>query len=168
VEVTGEVDHPGIHLFRAPPTLKEVIEKAGELEGAVFVDKESSQILETGTRLTIGKGTREGFPGDTGQDLRIKIGRMEARKLLVFSIPLDLNRVSAEDLCLLPGIGKALAHEIVSYRKRRRGFRSVLELKEVKGISKKRWKELMPFFKCDDPEPHPPDADAPGSPPGSD
>ena len=71
---------------------------------------------------------------------------MEARKLLVFSIPLDLNRVSVEDLCLIPGIGESLAKEIVSYREKRKGFRSVDDLKNVKGIGEKKWKEVKKYF----------------------
>ena len=71
---------------------------------------------------------------------------MEAPKLLVFSIPLDLNRVSVEDLCLIPGIGESLAREIVTYRERRRGFRSVEELISVKGIEEKKYRALKTFF----------------------
>jgi competence protein ComEA len=71
---------------------------------------------------------------------------MEANKLLAFSIPLDLNRVSAEDLCLISGIGESLAREIVTYRERRKGFRSVEELKNVKGIEEKKYRSLKTFF----------------------
>jgi competence protein ComEA len=71
---------------------------------------------------------------------------MEARKLLVFSIPLDLNHVSVEDLCLIPGIGESLAQDIVAYRKKRNGFRAVEELKKVKGIGEKKYETLTPFF----------------------
>jgi competence protein ComEA len=71
---------------------------------------------------------------------------MEARKLLAFSLPLDLNRVSVEDLCLIPGIGESLAQEVFTYREKRRGFRSVEELKNVKGIGEKKWTTIKPFF----------------------
>ncbi|MDO9350998.1 MAG: helix-hairpin-helix domain-containing protein, partial [Deltaproteobacteria bacterium] len=33
-----------------------------------------------------------------------------------------------EDLCLIPGIGESLAREIITYRERRKRFRSVEEL----------------------------------------
>jgi competence ComEA-like helix-hairpin-helix protein len=148
----------------------ETIRKAGGLKDPAPLGKEASEILHTGTLLLVAKESskipqsssaprerEEGeglfperrLPGRASgaQDLiRIKIVRMEARKLLVFSIPLDLNRVAAEDLCFIPGIGTALAQEIVAYRTRRRGFRSVEELKNVKGIGEKKWKDLKPFF----------------------
>jgi len=71
---------------------------------------------------------------------------MQANKLLVFSIPLDINRVSMEDLCLIPGIGESLAREIVVYRERKKGFRSVEDLKHVKGIGEEKYKFLRTFF----------------------
>jgi competence protein ComEA len=139
VEVLGEVRNPEIYLFEKPPTLREAIEKAGGLmEAALFSTVSSSETLETGTLITILKESRD--------EIKVKLGRMEARKLLIFSIPLDLNRVSEEDLCLIPGIGETLAHEIVTYRERRREFQSVDELKNVKGIGENNWKDFKKFF----------------------
>jgi competence protein ComEA len=71
---------------------------------------------------------------------------MAASKLLVFSIPLDLNHVSVEDLCLIPGIGGSLAQEIIAYRDRRKGFRSVEELRNVRGIGGKKYETLKKFL----------------------
>ena len=139
IEVVGEVNRPGIHLFQEPPTLKRTIEKAGGLKEAAVLDAGlSPEVLEAGTLLTVVKES----PGK----IKIKIGRMDARKLLVFSIPLDLNRVSMEDLCLIPGIGESLAREIVAYRERRNGFRSLEELKKVNGIGEKKYHSLKHFF----------------------
>jgi len=70
---------------------------------------------------------------------------MEARKLLVFFIPLDLNRASVEDLCLIPGVGKSLARDIVAYREKRKGFRTVGELRQVKGIGETKWEALRTY-----------------------
>jgi competence protein ComEA len=173
VEVLGEVRNPGVYLFQNPPTLREAIEKAGGLKDTAPFDMDSfSETLETGTLLTIvkefpvispfpphpsplphgereqGEGPllKEGMRGIKQEEIKIKIGRMEARKLLVFSIPLDLNRVSAEDLSLIPGIGESLAQEILAYRERRRGFRSVEELKNVKGMGEKKWRAIKSFL----------------------
>jgi len=139
VEVSGEVLNPGIYLFKNPPTLREVIERAGGLrETAQFDTPSSSKILETGTLLIVGK--------ESPQEIHVKMERMAANKLLVFSIPLDLNRVSIEDLCLIPGIGESLAQKIITHRERRRGFRSVEELKDIKGIGEKKFQSLKMYF----------------------
>jgi len=157
VEVSGEIRNPGVYLFQNQPTLREAIERAGGLkEPAPFDTPSSSEILETGTLLVITKessdipaspsslkGEHEGIKED---EIRIKICKMAANKLLVFSIPLDLNQVSTEDLCLIPGIGTSLAQEIIAYRERRKAFRSVEELKKVKGIGEKKWKTFKNFF----------------------
>jgi competence protein ComEA len=157
VEVLGKVCQPGIYLFHNPPNLKEAIERAGGLkEAAQFDTIFSSTILETGTLLTVtrepsqippppplSKGGQKGIQQD---DIKIRIGRMAANKLLVFSIPLDLNHVSVEDLCLIPGIGESLAQEMIAHRERRKGFRSVEELKNVRGIGGKKYQNLKGFF----------------------
>jgi len=154
VEVVGEVRNPGIHIFQNPPTLREAIEKAGGLKEVPLAGTDSlAEFLETGTLLTvirepllIDSQTKGSSAKKCTDQVRVKLTRMEARKLLVFAIPLDLNRVSVEDLCLISGIRESLAREIVTYRQKRRGFHSVEELKNVKGIGEKKWKTLKSFF----------------------
>jgi len=139
VEVSGEVRSPRIYIFQNPPTLREAIEKAGGLKETVqFESISSTEVLETGTLLNITK--------KSSQEINVKMERMAANKLLVFSIPLDLNRVSPEDLCFIPGIGESLAQEIIAYRERRRGFRSIEELKNVKGIGEKKYQVFKSYF----------------------
>jgi len=161
VEVLGEVRNPGVYLFQNSPTLIEAIERAGGLKETAPFDMDSfSETLETGTLLTIhpsplphgereqGEGPllKEGMKGIKHEEKKIRISRMASNKLLVFSIPLDLNRVTVEDLCLIPGIGESLAHEILAYRGKRRGFRSVEELKNVKGMGEKKWRAIKSFL----------------------
>lgn len=139
VEILGEVNKPGLYIFKHSPTLGEAIQRAGGLkEYALFDEESSSKVLESGTLINVEKRLEK--------EVRIRIERMEARKLLLFSIPLDLNKVSIEDLCLIPGIGESLAQEILTYRKKRNGFRSVEELKNVRGIGEKNFKSLRNFF----------------------
>ncbi len=139
VEVVGEVWRPGVYLFPRSPSLEEAIEEAGGLKHRTTFDQDiPADSLRTGTLLHIRK--------ESNQEIKITIGRMEANKLLVFNIPLDLNRVSTEDLCLIPGIGESLAREIIAYRERRKGFRSVEELKDVRGIGEKNWQRFQPFL----------------------
>ena len=138
VEVSGEVRNPGIHLFKTPPSLKEALEKAGGIRDVASVPQSLSfGEVETGTRIVIEKETPDG--------IKVKSGRMEAKKLIVFSIPLDLNRASLEDLSLIPGIGDTLATEIIARREKKGPFRSIQELKEVKGMGHKKWEKVYPY-----------------------
>jgi competence protein ComEA len=157
VEVSGEVRSPGVYLFQYSPTLREAVERAGGLKETVqFGGTSSSETLETGTLLSVARESCQlpSFPppsmgeyGETKREqIKIRISRMAANKCLVFSIPLDLNRISMEDLCLIPGIGESLAREMITYRKRRSGFRSVEDLKNVRGIGEKKYQNLKGFF----------------------
>ncbi len=55
---------------------------------------------------------------------------------------LDLNRATEQELEALPGIGPVLAERIVEYRQSRGVFRDVEQLRNVKGIGKKKFERL--------------------------
>ena len=49
--------------------------------------------------------------------------------------PLDLNRATAQELTMLPGIGEVLAQRIVDYREAHGPFATLADAAAVKGIS---------------------------------
>lgn len=55
---------------------------------------------------------------------------------------LDLNRATERDFDALPGIGPRLAERIVEYRKSVGAFHSPDELRDVKGIGKKKFEQI--------------------------
>lgn len=57
----------------------------------------------------------------------------------------NLNRASADELQVLPGIGPVLAQRMVDWRKMHGRYRTVDDLQEVKGIGKKRLEQLRPL-----------------------
>lgn len=58
---------------------------------------------------------------------------------------LDLNHASAEDLESLPGIGAVLAQRMIAYRASIGGFRTVEDLRQVKGIGEKKLDRVRPL-----------------------
>lgn len=67
---------------------------------------------------------------------------LEADALL--SSSLDLNQADHVQLLQLPGIGESVAGRIEAYRVEHHGFRSVDELRQVKGIGPKLLEKLRP------------------------
>jgi competence protein ComEA len=58
------------------------------------------------------------------------------------SAALNLNTATKEDLVALQGIGPSKAQAILDYRAAHGGFKTIDELKDVKGIGAKRFERL--------------------------
>jgi competence protein ComEA len=63
------------------------------------------------------------------------------------SFPIDLNTAQRKEFMELPGVGEKLAERILQYRKAHGAFRTIEQLREVKGIGKKRMDRLRPLVK---------------------
>jgi competence protein ComEA len=61
----------------------------------------------------------------------------------------NVNTASLEELELLPGVGEARARALVALRKERGGFKSIEELKDVKGIGDAGLERLRPYVRLD-------------------
>jgi competence protein ComEA len=57
----------------------------------------------------------------------------------------NLNTATQAQIEELPGIGPTYAQAIIAERQRRGGFKSVTELRSVRGIGDKRFTELAPL-----------------------
>jgi competence protein ComEA len=55
---------------------------------------------------------------------------------------LDLNRASADELEALPGVGAVLAQRVIAFRTTAGGFRTIEDLREVKGIGSKKFDRI--------------------------
>ena len=76
--------------------------------------------------------------------------RLTCMLLLCLAAPvfaaLDLNTATVADLDALPGVGPSRAQAIVDYRSQHGAFKSVDELRNVKGIGDKTFAELKPLL----------------------
>lgn len=96
-------------------------------------------------------------------DAGARVWREPIKKLHVGSEKLDVNRATALEFERLPGIGAGLAKQLVAYRAEHGAYRTVEELRQVKGIGVKRFERLSPFVTVTAP-PGTQASEAPGRP----
>jgi len=72
------------------------------------------------------------------------VAQREPSKAAIHS-RLDLNHASTHELESLPGIGAVMAQRVVAFRTSVGGFRTVEDLREVKGIGAKTFDRLKPL-----------------------
>lgn len=67
---------------------------------------------------------------------------------------LELNQASAEELEALPGIGAVLAQRVIAFRTSAGGFRTIEDLREVKGIGSKKFDRIKSLVTVSASRPH--------------
>lgn len=143
VHVTGRVKRPGVYTLPRGSRGVDAIQAAGGIApGAILSELNLASVLEDGQRLDV---PSQASPAKPSQNPTPK--RRAARDRTTgpaAQAKISLNRASLEQLDSLPGIGKSLAEEIIRYRERKGGFRSLDELKEVPGIGERRFERLAP------------------------
>jgi competence protein ComEA len=145
VHVAGAVTHPGVVEL---PHGSRVID-AVEAVGGALADGDLDRLnlaakLSDGQRVYVAKvGQADpgvvSDPGATGgTDPAAGGGGVAGGKV-------NLNTATQAQLEELPGIGPTYAQAIIAERERRGGFRSVNDLRSVRGIGDKRFAELAPL-----------------------
>jgi competence protein ComEA len=129
IEISGDLPHPGVHVFPVPPTCQEVWEAAGR-QGPVPI---ASPPLSSGTKIIV------------TPDRAVSLESMSGHDLLTLGLALDPNRATAADLEAVPGIGPMLARRIVEFRQERGPFQNIENLLEVKGLGPKILEKIRPY-----------------------
>jgi competence protein ComEA len=139
VHVAGAVMHPGVIELPASSRVIDAVEAAGGGVPEADLDRMNlaAQLVD-GQRILVqrvGEPAAPAAPGDTGGGTAPAPGAPTNE-------PINLNTATQEQLETLPGIGPSLAEAIIAERDRRGGFRSVNELRDVRGIGDKRFADL--------------------------
>lgn len=122
VHVAGAVTRPGVHTLDAGARVVDAVAAAG----GPLADAELDAL---NLAATVADGQRIYVPlvGEVviGPDSVASVGP---------PVPVDVNRASVTELEALPGVGPAIAAEIVAERERRGPYTSVDDLLRVRGI----------------------------------
>lgn len=138
VHVAGAVVHPGVMELPDGSRVIDAVEAAGGGVPEADLDRMNlaAQLVD-GQRILV---QRVGDPAAPAEP-----GPAAGEGTTPTSEPINLNTATQEQLETLPGIGPVLAEAIITERDRKGGFRSVNELRDVRGIGDKRFADLEPL-----------------------
>ena len=140
MHVAGAVVQPGIVRLRRGARVVDAIEAAGGARPEADLDQ-----LNLAAKVADGQRIGVGIPGRPAVGAIGSAGGATATTD-GFSDPsgglLNLNTATQAEIELLPGIGPVLGAAILRERDERGGFRSVDELRSVRGIGEKRFADL--------------------------
>lgn len=93
-------------------------------------------------QAVIAKTTTETTATDTKKkDTKKKDSKKSAKGKI------SINKASAKELALIPGVGPVTAKSIIAYREKNGKFKSTKDLLNVKGIGEKTLKKMKPKLK---------------------
>ena len=135
----------------AEQAIVEIEDSSGNSKVYILPEKESGG---RGLPLGVSIGGQEsevksGSKITLNKDGSAQIGQMSGEKHIIFSIPLNINKATAQDFEALPGIGPNLAERIIETRKRLGGFKTVDDFKKVKGIGEKKFEKIRGMIRVE-------------------
>jgi competence protein ComEA len=138
VHVAGAVARPGVVELSGGARVIDAVEGAGGgLPDADLDRMNLAARLVDGQRVLVQRVGEPPAPADPSAGPTTPSGDAGPT-----SAPISLNTATQEQLESLPGIGPTLAEAIITERDRRGGFRSVNELRDVRGIGDKRFADV--------------------------
>ena len=140
VKLTGNTDRKGIYYLPEGAKLSDLLRRAEVSKTTI------SKVEKRDLDLALKSGMVV-FINESGS---LTLGNMAAGDKIALDLPIDINKVTVEDLILVPGIGERLALQIVTVRERSGGFMSLEDLKTVKGIKGKKFDALKRYFVIED------------------
>ncbi|MEI7031287.1 ComEA family DNA-binding protein [Streptomyces pratensis] len=147
VDVSGKVHRPGVRRLPAGSRVADALRAAGGVRDGIDVTGlNRARVLMDGEQVLVGLPPGEAVHGPVGGGGGPGAAGTSGGPPPP-STPLHLNTATGEQLETLPGVGPVLARHIVDYRTENGGFRSVEELRQVKGIGDRRFADLQPLVR---------------------
>lgn len=131
VNIKGAVKNPGIYEFTLNSRINDALEKAEPLENADLLPLNLAMFLKDEQDIYV--------PYSDEQEPENKVSENNQS--------ISINKASAEDLELVPGIGPVMAQNIIDYRKSIIRFQNIEDLLNVSGIGEKTLEKMRPYIK---------------------
>lgn len=142
VEIKGEVNKPDVYYLQEGAIIKDLIERAGgATEDAYLNNINRAAILNNNECINIlnknevieDNNVSSNVIANSDNSLKGS-GEMDGK--------VNINKADLSILKTLKGIGDSKAQDIINYRNENNGFKSIDELKNVKGIGEKTFEGL--------------------------
>ena len=122
IHIKGEVNSPGYYELDYGSRVKDAIDCAGGKTEKADIDSINlAEKLVDGQEIIISK-KNEGILEESGK--------------------INLNKADMYTLCQLDGIGEATANDIIEYRTKNGGFKTIDDLKKIKGIGQAKFDQI--------------------------
>jgi competence protein ComEA len=148
VQVAGAVRRPGVYQLSQGARVFEAISAAGGFSQEADQDGVAlAAALSDGCRVYVPREGESSQPAPQGPAQSSEGVSGGSTGGAGDSVPqlVPLNSASAEQLDTLPGVGPALAQQIVAYREKNGPFTSVDQLDDVPGIGPAKLEQLRPL-----------------------
>ena len=124
VEIKGEVNKPGVYFMNKNSILKDLISEAGgPTERADLWNVNGAELLKNNISYKIPPKVTVSTTGGSAIQATINKNAIDGK--------VNINTANEKELDSLPGIGKTMAEQIVSYRNGNGPFRELEDLKKV-------------------------------------
>lgn len=131
VNIKGAVKKPGIYEFPTNSRVNDALQKAEPLENADLLPLNLAMFLKDEQDIYVPFFDEKEHEVEGSNEDKI----------------ININKASANDLELVPGIGPVMAGNIIEYRKSVIRFQNIEDLLNVSGIGEKTLEKMRPYIK---------------------
>lgn len=151
IHISGAVVNEGIVKMKQGARIADVIEKAGGLkENASLKNVNLAYMVEDGQKIYIPTVEEVVGQDETKEYLIIEDGNNSSISSLNFDkgdeLMVNLNKATQTELEQLPGIGAATALKIINYREENGEFKTIEDIKNVKGIGDAKFNNIKEYI----------------------
>jgi competence protein ComEA len=138
VQIDGDVKYPGVYFIKDLNEIRRLIEQEGGINPESLANAGLAAIpISSGSKITIQRDNNS---------IKLTHAEISPFHRITLGMPVSINLESEEGLTSVPGIGPLLAQSIVKARAERGGFKSLEELKSVRGIGDKTYKKIIAYL----------------------